>query len=292
MAISNPPTLDDLDLTPPDNYQDLQIWLKRNFDIIKAMVADSSLEVARGRVTGISAVNKFGRCDNVDNGSDSDIWDGANTTDTESKIWVAPTAARIHQIASSSANDTAAGTGARTIKLYGLTSWDAKEVSETIIMNGTSDVPTANAYVIIHRIKVETFGSAGPNVGIITATADTNATVTAKIMAGAGQTQMAIYGVPSGQTAYCTHYYASAIKAATALSVEIKLLCNVQPDNELVGFLTKHTLGAATEGTSNLEHFFQPYVGYPGPAILKIQCNSSSNNTDVSAGFDLYLIDD
>lgn len=75
------------------------------------------LSVARGLIPGMASVNKFGRCpDNVDNGTASDIWDGANAA-TGTKTWVAPTAARIHDIASTSASDAAAGVGARTVQV-------------------------------------------------------------------------------------------------------------------------------------------------------------------------------
>ena len=253
---------------------------------------DFDFEVARGALYGLSSVNKFGRSTNVDSGVDTDIWDRANSGDDQD-TWTAPTTARTHDIASTSANDDGnpAGTGARTLQVYGLASWDTDEVSEVITMNGTTPVTTANAYVIIHRMRVLTKGAAGPNVGVITATAQTDATVTAQINASDGQTQMAIYGVPSTKTAYMSQYYCSAIKAAASLSVEAVLLVNPEPDAELSTFLVKHTTGATTEGSNYYAHLFKPHMKISGPAIIKIQGNSSSNDTDVSAGFDLILRD-
>ena len=249
-----------------------------------------ALTVPAGLIDGYSSVNKFGRSTNVDSGVDTDIHDGANSTD-DVAIWVAPTQARTHQIVSTSADDDGdpAGIGLRTLRVYGLTSWDADEVSEDITMNGMTNVATANQYVIIHRMEPLTWGSAGPNVGVITATADTDATVTAQINAGEGQTQMAIYGVPSTKRIYLCQYYASALKAAISLSASIKLLVNTTPDSVLTAFITKHTNGVATEGTSYLPHRFEPFARFDGPCIIKLQANSSSNDTDISAGFDAYL---
>ena len=253
-------------------------------------VFDYMLSVPAGCVPGKSAVNKFGRATNVDTGIATDIWDRANAT-ADQDIWTAPTQARIHQITSTSASDDGdpAGVGARTIQVYGLTSWTAKETSEIITLNGVANVPTANAYVIIHRMKVLTKGATNINVGIITATADTDASVTAQINASEGQTQMAIYGIPSGISAYMTAYYVSAIKAAASLSVKVSLLVNQTPAAELTNYLVKHTIGLATEGSSYVRHMFEPYFKITGPAIIKIQGNSSALNTDVSAGFDLVL---
>lgn len=255
----------------------------------KSLQNDFSLEIARGNVSGVTKVNKFGRCIDVDAGVDTDIWDAASGT---AALWVAPTQARVHNIKSTSTSDDGnpVGVGARTIKIYGLTAWNTPEVSETIIMNGTTAVASSNAYVIIHRMKVTTKGATSVNVGVITATAVTDATVTAQINAGEGQTQMAIYGIPSGVTAYMDAYYASAIKAATSLSVSISLLVNTVPDAELTNFIVKHTNGIATEGTNYVRHVFNPYFSIPGPAIIKIQGNSSTDNTDVSSGFDLVLV--
>jgi len=250
------------------------------------------LDVAKGNISGHSAVNKFGKSTNVDRDTDTDIHDGANSTDNVD-IWVAPTQARTHQIVSTSASDdgSPAGVGANTVRVYGLTSWVTAEVSEDITLNGTTNVPTVNQYVIIHRIKVLTKGATNVNVGVITATADTDGTVTAQIGAGVGQTLMAIYGVPSTQTAYMAQYYVSAIKAAASLSAACTLLVNPGPDSEVTQFLTKNTNGITTEGSNHMSHLFTPYYKIPGPAIIKIQANSSSNNTIISAGFDLILVD-
>lgn len=67
-------------------------------------LTDFMLEVAAGNVPGNKSVNKFGRSTNVDNDVATDIWDRANATHDQD-IWIAPTQARIHNIASTSAND-------------------------------------------------------------------------------------------------------------------------------------------------------------------------------------------
>lgn len=244
---------------------------------------DFNLEVSKGNVANHISVNKFGRNEDVDTAAE-DVWSGGGT-------WVAPTTARQHNIVSTSTSDTSAGTGARTVKVFGLTSWGAAEVSEDVTMNGTTNVLTVNSYVIIHRIRCTDWGTAGPNVGTITATAVTDATVTARIEIGRGQTEMAIYGIPSTQTAYMTKYYASSIKDSAALSFDISLLVNPIPSSQLSGFLVKHTNGGATEGVNKFSHDFKPHFKISGPAIIKMQTSTSANDTDVSSGFDLILVD-
>ena len=248
------------------------------------------LEVAKGNIPGHSGMNKFGRSTNLDSGIDTDIWDGANAAD-DVDIWVAPTQARVHNIASSSASDDGdpAGVGARTIEVFGLTDWDTVESSETITMNGVGNVATS-AYVIIHRMRVKTKGATNVNVGKITATAVTDGTVTAQINAGKGQTQMSIFGFPSTQTFYMEQMYAYFNRAGGGTRlVDVSLLFNPEPDTELLNFLTKHTLALET-GASGLSHFFIPPKVFPGPGILKVQGNGSAADIDMSAGFDGVLV--
>jgi hypothetical protein len=61
--------------------------------------AEESLGIAKGDVPGHKSVNKFGRTTNADSADPTDIWDRANATNDQA-IWLAPTAARVHAIAS------------------------------------------------------------------------------------------------------------------------------------------------------------------------------------------------
>jgi hypothetical protein len=251
---------------------------------------DFFLEVARGNVPGVSSVNKFGRNIEIDSGVTADVWDGGNTGG-ESLLWVAPTQARTHTIASDSASDTDGGVGARRLRLFGLPDWDTAEISEDIVMNTGSPPVTSNSYVIIHRMQVLTKGATNVNVGTITATATGDATVTAKIRPGQGQTQMAIYGVPSSQIAYIGTFYADVNKAGGAAGlIDVNLRVNPEPQDELLNFLVKHTFGLQTVGTSALPvNYYTPKI-VAGPAIIKVQALSGTDNMDISAGFDLILV--
>jgi len=255
-----------------------------------------ALEIAEGEVTGHYAVNKFGRSENVDNGDLTDIWDAA-----AQPIWLAPTAPRVHQILSTSDEDSAAGgtvavgTGAWTIQVYGLQDWDTAETSEVVTMDGTATganaVNTANSYVIIHRMKVLTSGAAGPNVGVISAIAASDATITAYIQAGVGQTLMAIYGVPSTQKAYMTGFYSSVERdSPVASTIEGLVVYSMDVENRPTVFLTKH-IWSQVETGSDMQHSWNPYKGFDGPGIIKLQATADADNTHVSAGFDLILVD-
>lgn len=248
------------------------------------------LEVARGNVSGVTSVDKFGAAPDGIQTTATDIWTRADATPTQ-QIWLAPTAARVHAIVSTSTNDDGnpVGTGARTIRVYGLTAWTSAEVSEDITLDGTTPVNTVNSYVIIHRMKVLTCGTAGPNVGTISATAATDSTVTAVIGAGDGQTEMAIYGVPSTQSFYMTRWSGAISKSTTAYA-SFELRVNENPNVQTTAFLRKNDMTTVATGNNNVEkHFFNP-IKYAGPCIIKVQAMANTNDVDGKSAFDGYLV--
>ena len=258
-------------------------------------VRDALLEIARDNVTGQSSGNKFGRNIEIDSGVTADVWDGGHTVASggNSLIWLAPTAARIHTIASTSANDTTGGTGANSVRIDYLPDWDTAEATETVTGDLNAGIGMNNAAVIINRMEViPQASSTTANDGDITATAATDSTVTARIRIGKGQTQMAIYGIPSIQTLKMGRLYGNTNKSGGAAGLlDATLLINTAPDVNSIVFITKHTFGLQTVGTSA---FTIPYYGpkkIVGPAIVKVQVESNTNDMDVSAGFDFVVVD-
>ncbi len=260
--------------------------------------ADLMLEIPAGNISGQSSVNKFGRAQAGIQTTLTDIWDRADATPTQ-QIWTAPTQARLHNIASSDAADDgtpeAAGAGAQAVRVSGLTDWDTNEVSETVVLNGTGNVETSNAYVIIHRMKIIQVGSTYEiNVGIITATAQTDNTVTAQINIGNGQTEMAIYGIPSTQTAYMTEFDVNAHNTgnpSTVVETDYDMVINEQPNITLDVFLKKANVGMIASGSSAFSKVYNPYFKIVGPAIIKFQATSTLADTEGVAEFDLILVD-
>jgi len=120
-------------------------------------------------------------------------------------------------IASSSANDTGAGTGARTVKItyYSVSGGSITgPFYETVTLNGTSYVNTVSTTIaFIEKIEVLTVGSGLTNAGILTLKAGA---------AGAGATVITI-GVGDGQTFIAHHYVASGrTMYLTGISVGLK----------------------------------------------------------------------
>jgi len=254
---------------------------------------DYPMEVAAGRVSGEKVVNKYGECPSGLQVTDTDVWDLANATPTQ-QIWLAPTAARIHTIASTSASDDTGSTGANSVIITYMADWDSQETTETVTGDLNAGIVMENAAVIIHRmIVVPQATSTTANAGLITATAATDGTVTAAIQIGLGQTQMAIYGVPSGCNLFMHDIQVTANKGSGGtVTANMSLMVNPNPDVQTVTFINKHKWGCITAGSSAPEVDFH---GTPkkiaGPAIVKLQGISSAADLDVSAWFNGILQD-
>jgi len=251
------------------------------------------LELSKGLFAGHATVNKFGCAVAGIQTSATDLWDRADATQTQ-RIWLAPTAPRIHTIASTDAGDDTGGIGANSVTISYLPDWDSKEKTETVTGDLSSGIAMNNAAVMIHRMKVNPQAtSTTTNTGIITATAATDSTVTAQINIGWGQTQMAIYGFGSTQTAYLTQWYASIHKASGAAAhVNYQLRFNPNPNVQTVTFLSKETRGLQSTGNSNkgFPHDDLPKK-FPGPGILKVQGAASAADIEGAAGFNLVMLD-
>lgn len=262
-----------------------------SIQFVPGLEYDFFLQVARGKIGGMTCVNKFGEAPAGVQTTATDIWDRADAAPTQ-QIWVAPTQARTHTIASTDANDTDGGTGARTVRVWGLTSWTAAEVSEDVTMNTGSPPVTSSSYVIIHRMRVLTSGATSVNIGVITATATTDGTVTAAIRASEGSTHMAIYGFPSTQKAYLTRWYGSINKASGAVgTINFRLMFNPEPNAQLTHFSVRSERGAQSTGTSDVDWHLDLPLELAGPGIIKVQGIASAADIDGSAGFDLILVD-
>lgn len=156
------------------------------------------LQVARGQISFHKNIFKFGFNPDVDNALET-VW-------AEGGLYGYLSAASVLKVSSSSTADTSAGTGARTVQLYGLDS-DYNEINEVITLNGQTSVNTTQEFLRINRMIIRSAGSGGTNAGVVyagtgTVTSGVPANKYATIAIGDGQTLMALWTVPAGYTAY------------------------------------------------------------------------------------------
>ena len=237
------------------------------------------LGVSQGGIPGTSFVAKFGRNPSIGSGETEDIWGAGGT-------WVAPTQARTHSITGDAADVNTSGTGAWTVEVQGLNGSYA-ETTETVNMAGAGGVNTSNSYVIIYRLIVLTAGTGGTNAGVIAATAATDSTVTCSILAGVGQSQMAIYQIAAGYTAYMMGFNGS-MNGGNNANVLLNLFA--KPFGGVFNLKSSISLNAA--GSSFGTRLFAVPLTFAAKTTIKLRATSDAVGSDVTGEFDLILVAD
>lgn len=143
-------------------------------------------------------------------------------------------------------------------------------------------------------MKVVDSTSADQNIWV-GATGVAAATASGIIQAGNNQTLMAIYTIPANKTAYITNYYATLNKASgggSTLGALIKLWA-IDNANSYVKQI-KHIAGVDANANSAYIHDFFPYFKATEKTDIYIDATNQSGSVvgDISAGFDLILVDD
>jgi len=138
---------------------------------------------------GMERLYKFGRNANV-TATEEIVHDGGDG-------YTFLDAAEPMQIYSSSAADTAAGTGAREVHIFGEDD-NFNRIEEFATLNGVTPVTLTSNFRFIYRIKVSKAGSGHVNAGTITLETVAANIAQAQILPNNGQTLMCIYVVPAG----------------------------------------------------------------------------------------------
>ena len=183
-----------------------------------SLAAPWEMQVARGKVADVSQVNIFAFSDSVKTTLYT-LWELTGTTQ-----YAFPASAVTMTLASTSASDNTRA----TILVSGLNStWDA--ITETVTLNGTSNVTTTNQFLRINNMIMTSTGTGQTtNVGIITAK---NGGITySQISAGIGRSQAAVYSVPNGYTMYLgsINAFNGDAAAGNAINYQVKSTNNAQ----------------------------------------------------------------
>jgi hypothetical protein len=238
------------------------------------------LQVARGQINGHKTLFKFG--------INGDVGTSVETVWAQGGTYVYPSAATVMKISSSSADDAAAGTGARTILIAGLNA-NYNEISETVTLNGQTEVNTVNSYLRISRMFVVTAGSGATAVGTIyagtgTVTSGVPATVYGMIAIGANQTQMAFWTVPAGYTLYLMGtFYSSGNSTANAFT-------NFQLIQRPLGGVFRQQSSTRTPGSGDFVLDLHTPIAFPEKTDIEIRAVASAGASNVSAEFEgIYI---
>jgi len=239
------------------------------------------LQVKRGQIGWHEAIFKFGFNPDVDHSLET-VW-------AEGGLYSYIETATVLKVSSSSTNDTAAGTGARTVTLSGLDA-DYAEISETVTLNGQTPVNTTNTYIRINRMVVNTAGSGEQNAGVIyagtgTVTTGVPANKYATIAAGDNQSLVALWTVPADHTAYLLQKDITAATAQNNKYATVHLAA--RPFGEVFQTKDKHVIDNGV-----LHQVYSIPLKFEEKTDIEVRCIGDSAAADiaVSAGLDIIYI--
>ena len=148
-----------------------------------------------GIIPGCTRVTALGHNPNIAvAGTAADVWEGGGD-------YPFLAAASQLEVLSASANDTAAGTGARTVLVSGLDA-NYNPISETVTLNGVTPVATVRNYLRVNVFTTVTSGSGHVNAGDITLRVVSGGTTQSIARAGIGFGNSAVFTVQAGFTLF------------------------------------------------------------------------------------------
>ena len=238
------------------------------------------LQVARGQIMGHTAVTVFGYNQDVDTVEES-VWPNGG-------LIPYVTTASVLKISSSNINDTAAGTGARTVYISGVDG-NYNTVSETVTLNGQTAVNTVNSYIALNVFYTLTAGSTGHNEGNInagtgTVTAGVPAVLYDLIGATNNNRTTGQYIVPAGYTAYMVMGMFTAGQVSGSTSITGKLQ-SFNPADSIV-----RVAAVVTLNNGSAQYDFVAPVAFSEKTSIGVTAYGSSGNNSVSSMFNLILI--
>lgn len=272
MAIDlpNPPSA----ASPSDfNSQAWQNWFFKLTEVIRGMALPILQQDLIGNAHNYYPQRTFGfalgKNNNVNNVR-TDLWTGPTIT------YVFPAAAQQMQIVSTSANDTAAGTGVRTIIMDYLDgSYNPQQA--IITLNGTTPVTTVATNILrINGFHATSVGSGGFAAGNISLT-NIGATITyAYIETGFNSARQAIFTIPAGKTGYLSHWQGSSGTASGTHFTRISILATSHEGVATGGaFITQDEQGTLNNGGSAT----MPIpIAFPAQTDIKMSAISDAAN--------------
>lgn len=247
---------------------------------------DFPFKVGSGQESGHSSDIKYGANPDISSGSaPEDIWaGGGDYTGMPDHSASAETI----DVYSDDANDTSAGTGARTARLFGLDeNWMEQE--EDVIMNGVTPVTTIGLWHRMNKIKVITGGTVGHNIGSITAEhTTTSANVFAVMPPTANSSIIGGYTVPVGKRLFLLKASTHIARANGGLGSALYSI-RTREEGGVFQSLRWATITTAFADVIDIKTAEGPY---PEKTDIKFRIEEvSSNGTIASCEFEYMLID-
>lgn len=191
-------------------------------------------------------------------------------------------------VASTDANDTSAGTGARTVTFTGISG--GVETAETVTLTGQTKAATVNAYSTCHQIVTASAGSGGVNAGTLYVGADSDTftggvpdnDVYGAMEAGWNESHTAIYEIPTGKTGYAL---------MLTEGVQTRKISSTRVLHKAAGGLWHVEFEIhGKEGTTQAQ--VRRNGVYPAGSKIRVDAKVDASTSDISIRYPILLVDD
>lgn len=201
-----------------------------------------------------------------------------------------PTTAQTVRVKSGgNANDTAAGSGARTVTVVGLDQ-NFVQQSDTLTLAGASaSAASTITFIRIFRAFVATCGTyTGSNTGDIQIENTSSAQVLGTLAAGFGQTQLSVYTVPLGYTAYLRNIFC---QVSDGNSADVRMFQRLNADTVAAPFRPARIVWAVYDSAGLTDDLpaFMPSFAAKTDIWFDAKKITGSGNAAVSVSYDLTL---
>lgn len=255
------------------------------------------LDISRGLAAGVQVIEKFGRNSSVGTSFVPVAMGG---------VYQAPqsgSATTLRIAAGGDANDTAAGSGARSVTFEG-TDENFDLATEAVATAGAlASSATTTTFTRLFRAYLTPSTGSGTYAAFTAAGGSHAATITIENGAGGttwgvidgtntakGQSEIAAYTVPSGYTAYVKP---KIVYVDTNRSTDVLLVWRANADETAAPYSARRAQAVVIGATRNV--LFGdgdvPYGPYPGPADIVFMAKADSTAV-VAVEFEVYLVNE
>ena len=235
------------------------------------------IQVSNGDIDGVGYIEKFGYQADVPNGGIATVWDNTGLYD------YLDTATTV-TVTSDNPNDNPTGSGARQVEIQGLDQ-DYNLVLEPVDLGATS----TTTFIRVFRVRVCVSGSSNPNEGVISVTGGGKTLAQIGKLAnnadGHGQTNMCVYTVPAGKTAYLTQWTVSSGKQNADTVAKLMSRDTLHPDD---GAWNAKDI-AEIQASAFIKDYKVP-MKFTEKTDIEVRAFSNSGSS-CSSSFNLILID-
>jgi len=239
------------------------------FMAVSKYLDNNTIDIARGLVTGVSSIHKFGAVPAMSQSQTGTVWDVDDTV----YPWASFATASVLTAQAVNASDNN-----KKLTLVGLdANWDPLQEEITLSSGGT--VATTNTFKRVFRGYI----SEGAN-NVAAIDVRIGATTVLKINAGLGQTSMCVYTVPAGYTGYIIKGVCTSQSSADG---------NVGMFVRYAGqsaYRVGHTFEVSGTGGEYTYEFAVP-IEIPAKSDIDVRITTRSNNGRYTAAFDMLLLE-